>query len=254
MPGASDQFMRDQSSSPRRGGGDSLSKNEIVTDLERRILAGEFVSSGQLPSSRELGDEYGVSRPVIREALSGIVERGLVVVRPGRGTFVREFAMDQLSEPLTRAAHRTGATARQLVVARVMLESEAAALAAMQIDRPVDAIDAALRAHDEATSLVTHADTDLAFHETIIAACGNPLIELMFGAIRGHVRSLMLRSHSDREVRRLGLPFHQTIAKAIRDGDPVAARRAMEEHLHLALELFGRDLDRPLSDIVPDRY
>jgi DNA-binding FadR family transcriptional regulator len=233
-----------------------LTKADIVSDLERRVLGGEFEGDNRLPSSRNLCDEYGVSRPVIREALAGLVERGLIVVSPGRGAFVREASMDQLSEPLIRAANRAGATARQLVAARTMLESTAAELAAGHprgADEARASIGSALREHQEAETLADRADTDLAFHEAIVAASANPLIGLMFAAIRGHVRTLMLRSHSDRRVRRLGVPWHETIADAIVSGDPAAARSAMREHLELALTLYGDDLDRPLAEIVARR-
>lgn len=230
-----------------------LRKAEVVADIERRILAGEFEPGERLPSERHLCGEYGVSRPVIREALAGLVERGLVDIHAGRGTFVREVAVDDLSQQLTRAATRTGITARDLVDARVMLECTAAELAARRAPHDADKVLDALEMHERAVALDERVNTDLAFHEAIAAASGNPVIALMFGSIRGQVHALMLRSHSDRKVRQLGDPIHREIADAIAAGHAKKARQAMAKHLELALELFGDDLDRPLAEVLESR-
>jgi len=87
----------------------------------------------------------------------------------------------------------------------------------------------------------------------VVAASGNPVLMLMFGAIRNQVHALMLRSHSDPNVHREGEPYHERIVQAIEDGQPAAARELMREHLELALSLYGSDLDRPISDVVDSR-
>lgn len=228
-------------------------KIDIVQSIQARVLSGEWAQGSQLPSERELAVEYGVSRPVIREALAGLVELGFIEIHPGRGSFVRGVRIDDLSGSLTRAATLAKITARDLVVARLGLECSAAELAAKQSPRPVEKLTEALGAHAEAESLQALADTDLDFHETVVAASGNPLLVLMFGAIRNQVHALMLRSHSDPTVRRQGEPYHERIVQAIIDGDPAAARELMREHLELALTLYGSDLDRPISEVVESR-
>lgn len=229
-------------------------KADIVHHLERRVLDREFVVGEKLPSERDLCLQYAVSRPVIREALAGLVERGLIDVFAGRGSFVRAVTTDDLAQSLTRVATRAGITSRDLVSARVMLECTAAEMAADRgHEQDIDDIFAALELHDAAHSLAERARTDLVFHEAVAVASGNPVIALMFGSIRVQVHALMLRSHSDRKVRRLGDPLHQQIAEGIRDRDPVAARAAMSEHLQLALNLFGKDLDRPLAEMLESR-
>ena len=212
-----------------------LRKSEIIRILELRILAGEFAAGQKLPSERELADEYGVSRPVIREGLSGLVERGLVDIQAGRGTFVREVAVDELSHSLNRAAARTGITTRHLVEARLMVEVTAARYAAAAPQRPMEGLDEVLLRHEEAQSLVDRASTDLQFHVAVAAASGNPVIALMFGSIRAQVYSLMLRSHSDPHVREIGDPQHRKLTEAIRAGDADLASTLMSDHLSLAL-------------------
>lgn len=239
---------------PSLAGNHFQTKADIITDIEGQIVTGMLVAGAKLPSERDLCRTYAASRPVIREALSGLAERGHIEILPGRGSFVRAVATDGLADTLTRAATRIGVTARDLVEARTMLECTAAELAACAgTDTEISVILDALRAHESATSLADTVQTDLAFHEAVARASGNPVIVLMFGAIRPQVHALMLRSHSDRRVHQLGDPIHRQIAEAIADHDPHAATSAMSEHLRLALQLFGDDLDKPLSEVLADR-
>ncbi|MFV0253714.1 MAG: FadR/GntR family transcriptional regulator [Beutenbergiaceae bacterium] len=236
-------------SSPSRVWG----RTEVLGELEQRCLDGRYAVGSKLPSERELTEEFSVSRPVIREALSGLVERGLIEIFPGRGSFVRETTTSELAQPLSRVARRGGATARDLVAARLMIENSATELATTRRDAgALKRMQQALAEHDRSHSVVEKARTDLAFHESIVAAAGNPLIVVMFGSIRSYVFALMLRSHSDRSIQQLGDPIHQVILAAIEAGDPEAARAAMAEHLRLALNVYGDDLDLPLEAMLQD--
>ena len=229
-------------------------KDDVLAHLERRIVDGGFGVGDQLPSERLLGAQYNVSRPVIREVLRGLSERGYIEVYPGRGSFVRAVAADDLAEPLARFARRAGVTPRHLVSARTMLECTAAELAARNVDeRAVESLRAALTEHVHASDLQARARSDLSFHEAVARAAGNPVITVMFGSIRNLVYGLMLRSLSDREVTRAGDPWHGTIFDCIAAHDAEGARSAMAEHLRLALDFFGDDLDTPLADVLARR-
>lgn len=228
-------------------------KAEIVNAIQLKVLSGEWGPNAQLPSERELANEFLVSRPVIREALAGLVELGFIEIHPGRGSFVREVKVDDLSNSLTRAATLAKTTARDLVVARVGMECSAVELAAESNDTDVDILWNTLRAHSSASGVASLAATDLAFHESVVAASANPVLVLMFGAIRNQVFSLMLRSHSDPSVQAIGEPLHEKIVQAIADHDGPRARELMREHLELALNLYGQDLDRPIAEVVESR-
>src|SRR5258707_8214762 len=104
---------------------------KIVEQIERRILAGELKVGDQLPSERELGEQFRVSRTAVREAVKALREKGLVEVRPGRGTFITngtsQAARDSLSLMMKIAP---GEGSRDLVEVREMFEPEIAVLAA----------------------------------------------------------------------------------------------------------------------------
>jgi GntR family transcriptional repressor for pyruvate dehydrogenase complex len=226
---------------------------QIVAAIEDEIVTSRWPERTKLPSERTLAERFGVSRPVVREALRALNERGLITVSAGRGSFVRPVQPVSDGTSAELLARRGKVTARDLVVARTMLESEAAALAATnrtdeQLEQMRDLLDRF--AH---SVVPASADLDLAFHEAIAVASGNPVIQVMFGSIRALTHGIMLRSLSDRLVTGKAVPLHNVILHAIAEQDPVRARAGMAEHIDAARQFYGADLDQPLADVLRRR-
>ena len=212
-----------------------MSRGELAADLEARICSGELLAGTRLPSERQLAERYGVSRPIVREALRTLVERGLVEVLPARGSFVRGARPTDAAGVLDAHYRRSQATPRDLVEARTMLECTAAALAAERATADdLEQIDAALARFDRAGSVVERARYDLVFHLAVARAAHNPVIETMFGSITGLTVDLMLRSLSDRAVTDASVPYHAEIRDAIGARDPERARYDLVFHLAVA--------------------
>lgn len=229
----------------------AASPGALIAVLENRILTGHWAAGVRLPSERDLATEFTVSRPVVREALKALQERGLIEVSPQRGSFVRRYTAENLMRPMNLAARSAGVTARQLMQARVMLESEAAGLAAANATKQ-DRTDL-LRVHQlfaQPGEPHARARVDLTFHETIARASGNPVIHMMFTAIQDLTYGLMVRSLSDREVRAAGEPLHTVILEHILDRDTDGARDAMRLHLDLAEQFYGPDMDANLAEVI----
>lgn len=228
-----------------------VTREMLAAHIEQRIMTGELTAGVRLPSERQLAERYGVSRPVVREALRSLVERNLVEVQPGRGAFVRRARLSDAAGRLEAIFRRTQATARDVVEARIMLECTAVSLAAQRAtEADLTGLETALTQFDRAADILEQARCDLAFHLGIIRAARNPVVETMFGSITGLSVELMLRSLGDREVARVSVPFHRKIADAIRAHEPVRARRLMEEHLAVAASLYGEDYDRNIESIA----
>lgn len=226
----------------------------MMLTIETAINDGMWAPGARLPSERSLAETFKLSRPLVREVLRGLEERGHIEVIPARGSFVRGPNASDASRPLHSLYQRSGVTAHHLVVARIMLECEAASLAAASSDAEAkDRIRQILVAHESAVDTSERADLDVAFHEAIVRASGNPVLRIMFGSIRPLVRGLIIRSLTDREVRRAGEPLHHDILKAILAADAQAARDAMHTHVSLALQYYGDDLDQPLSTVLRNR-
>ncbi|MCO4253261.1 FadR/GntR family transcriptional regulator [Pseudarthrobacter raffinosi] len=227
------------------------SADELVDLLEERIGAGELSPGSKLASERELAIEYGVSRPVVREALRSLQERGIIEIRPSRGAFVRAAKSFDVASKVGSFARQRGATARDLIQVRGMLEELSARLAA---ERAGDADVARLRilvdAMDDTRDVLDRARCDIAFHSLIARISGNPVIEIMFSSIAPLVFEQMIRSLDDQAVAKEGAPLHRVVLEAIEAGDADGAGNAMFKHVMLAEDLYGEDLEYPLESVA----
>lgn len=226
-------------------------RQALLERLTSELLEGGAKPGAKLPSERQLSERFHISRPVVREVLRELQERGLVEISPGRGTFVRSVgALD--AGRLVEVLYRRGQTTpRQLVEARAMLEGQAARLAAERAtDDDVAAMRRALEGFDSASGVIGRAKADIAFHSLVARASHNPVLDIMFGSISGLVFEQMLRSLDDPEVAARGVPYHRQVLEAIERRDASAAEAAMTGHLELAHHTYGSDLDESLERIA----
>jgi len=240
---------RETGTTGRRG----LLTEHIARQLEQRIRTGEWAVGAKLPSERELAVQFGASRNVIREVLRRLEATDLIEVAPGRGSFVTEQSSAHARG--YDALYRTERpTVRQLIEARIPLEVEIAGLATERAtDEQLEAIVRALDRVESAGDVVDKAREDLRFHDTIAAACGNPVLRIMLSSIGGMMFEMMLRSNSDPRIAEPGVPHHPEIVEAIQARDVDLARERMREHLALGLRTYGPDLDVGL-DLMASRH
>ncbi|MGC5170094.1 FadR/GntR family transcriptional regulator [Microbacterium sp. DT81.1] len=233
-----------------RNAGIPIGREQLLNRLTESLLGGEFKPGDKLPSERQLSEKYAVSRPVVREAMQRLRERGLIHVAPGSGAYLRESSALDWARPLDAAGRPRAATTRQLVEARVMLEQQAASLAARRATaEDIENLELALTAFARATTVIERARCDIAFHSLIAKASHNPVIEMMFGAIAPMVFEVMLRSLDDPAVVRVGAPLHDVVLASIKKGDSDAAAEAMCQHVNLAETMFGEDFDAQIDSI-----
>lgn len=208
----------------------------VVAGLKHKILSGDLPPGHKLPSETELVDEFGVSRTVVREAVTRLRAEGLVETFQGRGSFVLSvpaptpFAVES-------AAIRTHHDVLDMIDFRLGIETEAAALAAARLDAlGRTAIQSALEAFSAAAP-EDAVEADFRFHRTVAAASGNrfyvdlldslgPMMIMLPRMRLGDSYSLTDIAHVDR-VRR----EHDNIAAAVLSGDADVARAAMRVHL-----------------------
>ncbi|BDY28492.1 FadR/GntR family transcriptional regulator [Mycolicibacterium mageritense] len=208
----------------------------VVAGLKDKILAGDLPPGHKLPSEAELIDEFGVSRTVVREAVTRLRAEGLVETFQGRGSFVLAVP-EPTSFTVESAAIRTHHDVLDMVDFRLGVECEAAALAAARIDAPgADAVRAALAAFGTATP-DDAVEADFRFHRAVAAASGNrfyvdlvdslgPMMIMLTRTRLGAEHSITDAAHAER-VRR----EHEEIATAVIAGEPDLARAAMRLHL-----------------------
>src|SRR5260370_6986889 len=105
----------------------------VAVQIEQRILDGELRSGDRLPTERELAELFQVSRTAVREALKILAQKGLVDMRPGRGTIVIDGSQEAMQHSIGLVMKlKLGEVggSNSLVEVREILEVEIAALAA----------------------------------------------------------------------------------------------------------------------------
>ena len=213
----------------------------IAEQLLDAILAGSFKEGDILPSERELGDQFGVSRTVIREAIRALATRGVVDVQSGRGVEVIALGTASVTEAMSLLLRGdSDIDFSKLHEVRMMLETHVAALAA---ERSTDAeialleslMDRWVAAGDDVAAA---SQLDVDFHRAIATSAHNELYLVLLDSIAGALlenrRATLALDHSRTKV----LGEHRAIVKAISDHDSDDARTAMETHLQGVAEAW----------------
>ena len=209
--------------------------DRIYEQILERIVSGKFAVGDRLPSENQFASDHGVSRAVIREALSRLLADGVVATRQGAGTFVQR----KPGREFLRLAPIGGiADLMRCFEFRIALEGEAAYLAAQRrTDENMAALDEAFHKLDQANSAgEVGVELDINFHVAIARASRNQLFVQTLDALAIHTfngmnitRNLSLTRNQKRLL--LVQAEHQRILEAIRVGDEEAARREMRTHI-----------------------
>jgi GntR family transcriptional regulator, transcriptional repressor for pyruvate dehydrogenase complex len=209
----------------------------LVEQLGDRIRDGRLPEGAKLPTEAEIVDEFGVSRTVVREAISHLQAAGLVATRHGIGSFVLGLG-DGEAFRVDREKLETLRDVVALLELRIGIETEAAALAALRrTPANLAAMRSALRAFGEALQLGSRAvGPDFQFHLEIARATQNEHYTRLMGSLGANViPRARLEAHADEAPRRDYLlrvnAEHESIVNAIEAQDPESARAAMRTHL-----------------------
>jgi GntR family transcriptional repressor for pyruvate dehydrogenase complex len=214
---------------------------EIVDRIERLILNEELKVGDALPSERELAAQLQVSRNILREALGVLVQKGLLEVRAGSGTFVARPTTEFLRDTLDHFIRFNKSALFDLIEARRVIEVEIAEMAAERATHDDQVLIAAAleRLESSVGSLEPYTEADVHFHSVLAHAAKSEILELLLDSIRGALREnirVLVQHHPTAVEEAMG--YHRRIAQAVCEHDPVEARTAMSEHL----ESVRRDL------------
>lgn len=218
---------------------------QIAEQLRQLMASGEFAVGSRLPAERDLATQLGVSRPSVREALIALEVEGMIEVRTGSGIYVQSTTRPKRS--VSSRATDTPAQWGPLEVmsARILVESEVAALAANNAQKKdLQAIRAALQkmaleaAQDEVPRW-----GDEAFHEAIAKACGNSVlldtVQRFWLARNGPLFERLGDYFEHPKSWQAAIAEHQAVLHAIEAHDAPAARKAMQKHLKQAHKRYS---------------
>lgn len=218
----------------------SLGQGSVVSEVAERLLAyftsGEIAVGTRLPAERQLAASLGVGRSAVREALAALEILGIVIVRPGSGTYLRDGVSELLPRTLSWGLMLGAPRTRELVELRSGLEVQAAQLAAERItDESLQRMQANLETMAASLEdLSTFVDADAAFHREIAAASGNQVLQELLQSIRSLLRIWVDRALTDEGHAAAALKEHAEIHRALAARDPEAVTSTMRSHMETA--------------------
>lgn len=225
----------------------------VYQALLAQISAGDYRAEQRLPGEHELAEQFLVSRPVVRDALSRLRSEGLIYSRRGAGSFVKARLAESRGL-VGYAPVETIADVQRCYEFRLSIEPDHAYYAALRRnERAVDAIAAALDLMQAATRVQRHReDADFAFHCSIAEASNNHYYLSSLHALKDHI-AVGMKFHGASLLGPQGglagvLDEHRRVLEAIRSRDADGARLAMRLHLESSRDRVfeGRTLDLAL--------
>ncbi len=204
---------------------------QVEDELMKYILQEPIEPGHKIPNEFELEEKFGVGRSTIREAVKGLVSRGILEVRRGSGTYVintNSFEEDPLGFGKMEDKYKM---ALDLFEVRLMIEPEIAALACKNASR--EDLKKLKKLCDETEQLYlgghNHINKDIEFHTCIAHCSKNQVVETLIPVINTAVYTFANLTH--RLLKEETLETHRAITSAILKRDSIGARCAMTMHL-----------------------
>jgi GntR family transcriptional repressor for pyruvate dehydrogenase complex len=209
--------------------------NRVTHEIEQLIVNGRLKTDKRIPSERDLAGQFGVSRTVVREAVRGLVAKGLLEVKPGSGTIVRAPTARSVTQSMSLFLRGSQADLSYDKVHEVrrVLEIEIAGLAAAR--RTPDDLATLEQILQQMADMRTDPERfpqlDVLFHAALASATHNELFALLLDSLSEVMIRVRQMGFNVPDASAHALRFHSAIYEQVRAGDAEGARRAMREHL-----------------------
>lgn len=224
--------------------------DEVAEQIRRLIVSEQLAEGARLPPERDLADRFGVSRPMVSQALRMLALMGLVDIRRGSGAYVLRRPQDMVTASVSLLLDMHGSIG-ELAQLRLWLETLGVTRAAARLGparreparpeparRETGSIAAALdRLAGATTSASAWIAADTLFHAAAVRAAGNTYLTAVYegvhAAVLAHEYEHWVRTEA--EPAWLAMPgtllgLHQAIHDAIAAGDAEAARQSVQRH------------------------
>lgn len=216
--------------------------NRLTEYFADKMFDGEINRGDQIEPDRVLAEKFDVGRSALREAMKVLHVMGLVDIRPGQGTFISTRETDIFEIPILWSLFLSSSQVDQILMLRGLLEGQAAALAAGNIDEAKrkklgriisDSLDA-YNDRDESRLL----ELDVEFHTTIAECSGNHIIYAQILTIRSLLKRVSRTGMDEEEQLRQIYEEHKEIYEYICADKVKEAQSAMHKHLDNSKERY----------------
>lgn len=215
----------------------------MVNHVRSLIEDGTLQPGDKIPPEREFARTLKISRASLRTGIGYLAAMGIMKIRHGVGTFVADGPPDFGKASLSLIGALHGFQSWQMFEARIILESNLAALAAERGKEEHHAAMAEEVAEMFATiaSPVDYLIHDVLFHRIIAQASGNPILAAVMETVTSSMYDKRRKTVERATDLRESAEMHREIYRAIRAHKPEDARRLMEQHLRMAQTAQGME-------------
>ena len=208
----------------------------VSEELVRRIISGEYPVGTLLPPEPHFVAEFDVSRPVVREAMKFLEAAGLVTIRQGEGTLVRESSKWNFIEPsvlrIALALNLASRMRRDAIKLRLDLDLTLLDEAAPKLDaKDFAEMQRHLETMDRSTDFLELQEADLGFHQVYQSRAGNQLTEGIVHLLVEEMPPPDRVTTDPRTAYDAANLQHWAIFNALRDGRFADAQQALREHI-----------------------
>ncbi len=216
---------------------------QVVNHVRSLLEKGSLQPGDKIPPEREFARELKISRASLRTGIGYLAAMGVMKIKHGVGTFVSdgppEFGKSSLS--LMGALH--GFQSWQMFEARILLESNLAALAAQRGKEEhqvamAEEVAEMFASLESPTEYLIH---DVLFHRIIAQASGNPILAAIMETVTSSMYDKRRKTVERATDLRESADMHREIYRAIRARKPEEARKLMERHLQMAQAAQGSE-------------
>jgi DNA-binding FadR family transcriptional regulator len=210
--------------------------HDVVQQIKTHIFEGNLAPGDRLPSEKQLAEQFGLSRITVRDAMRVLESQGLITIRVGAGggAFVANPDTASANELLTDLLRLQRANVRELIEARLVIETSIIEYAAQRATR--DDIAAMQRAIDGARAARTNGDSHFTrhsvdFHVALAQAAKNSVLLFTVNSFRTLFYEVLEKLIPDDLMAQRAIADHQKILDAIANHDPEHAQQLMRDHL-----------------------
>jgi GntR family transcriptional repressor for pyruvate dehydrogenase complex len=240
----------------------------VAAQLRERIVSGRLVDGDLLPKQEDLGQQFGVSKPTMREAIRILESEGLIEVQQGRfgGAVVHVPKVENIAVSMALVLETNGVHLPDVGIALQAIEPSCVRLCARRDDRLEAVVPVLQHLQDQALAAVRDDERVVAlsreFHEALVALCGNASLTLCAGALErlwtAHEgvwaeQASYGPGFPELHIRREALDEHALIIGCIAAGDAEGAVEAARVHLSTSQTYALHRAGDPIVDVPLQR-
>ena len=216
---------------------DKLS-NQVADQIQDLILSKTIKLGDRLPTERELGEQFQVSRTVVREAIRILEARGLLDSQTGSGTYARALRGEDVvnSIGMYLSSHDHTYTIESIMEVRRVLEIQVVKLAAERATQEnINQLEEILEQMCiSSNDIDIYSQWDLKFHLTLAHACNNELFKILIEPLGEALFDVIWTASTTPGAIEDACRFHNEILNAIKNRDSAQAMELMKAHLDQA--------------------